>query len=444
MKRKIYADFKKSSRRSLFAVRLPALALRALVLLQGLLLPALVAGPASPAWAAAAVPALEQPGQSMIAGTPSQTDGAPILKSLIEKVKSFKDYEYESTLTTIGGRGKAVTESGRFYFKAPQMVRFEAIKAGSRSGSVVVKQPDGKIKGKAGGLLGAITITLSPDSKLLKTSNGYNILESDLSTLLAAVRSAVASGNRVLATQQPSPFPGLPKVYILELVGQGDSVVQRIALDADRKLPVSWSIFNDGKLFSVMNVSKLAVNANITDNLFVLGGISNDGKSIGVPAVPLDNILQSKIDAMGKAGVLNAEIVKDAGEAVTEMERVSRILKDGGMSEPSTESPGTETWSLTGRQRLMGRTARIESLVAPLRNLQHLVKTFESTHKDCAGISAQWNEDLDSIDQSVAKLYLLLDKDAPDQEVIQTEAENIRGQAGFLDALVLKISENLQ
>lgn len=427
---KFDVDLKKLSNRCLLALALTA----------SIAMPVNLESPA------AVTPLLEQPGQSMIAGTPAQSDGTPMLKSLIERVKSFKDYEYESTLTTVSGKGKAVTESGRFYFKAPHLVRFEAIKAGSRSGSVVVKQPDGKIKGKAGGLLGAITISLSPDSKLLKTSNGYNILESDLSTLLAAVRSAAASGHRVLATESPSNFPGLSKVYILELIGGGDNVLQRIALDPDRKLPVSWSIFNDGKLFSVMNVSKMAVNGNIGDNLFVLGGISQDGKSIGVPTSPLDNVLQSKIDAMGKAAVLNPEIVKDAGQAISEIERVSRILKEGGMTEESNAKPSAPTWSLTGRQRLMGRTARIESLVSPLRNLQHALQKFETTYKDrpdCQGLSAQWKEDLDSIDTSVARLYLMLDREAPDPNEITAEAENIHGQAGFLDALVLKISENM-
>ena len=390
-----------------------------------------------------ATPLLEQTGKSMVAGTPAEADGGTFLKSLIDRIKAINDYWYESTLTTFS-KGKPIKESGKFYFKAPELVRFEAISAGHRSGSIVVKQKNGKIKAKTGGLIGGLTLSLSPQSKLLRTSNGFNIIESDLVTLLEALRSELGTNYKCIATASPFLYPGLSKVYVLEFLRPGDSVAQRIALDPERMLPVAWSIFSDGKLFSVVQVSNMAINANIADDLFVLGGQAKGEKAMGWALAASDEILQSSISAMGAECIIDGAVLKNATQAISEIKRLTSLLEQTSMTEPDPKNPGKFAWSSSGRQVLISRTSQIELLTATLRNLQRAIQKFESSHtNDCEGVSAHWSENLDCIDPSISRLYAMFEQDLPDPQAIRKESKNISDQANFLDGVILRISESL-
>lgn len=385
-----------------------------------------------------ASPLTEQSSKSMIVGTAAETDGNPFLKSLTDRVKALKDYKYDSQLTTLT-KGKIIKESGKFYYKAPQMVRFEAVQAGNRSGSVVVKQSDGKIKARAGGLLGSITLNLSPQSKLLRTTNGYNIVDSDMKTLLETVRAAVGSSAKVVATQSPSDYPGLPKVYILEFLREGDSVAQRIAVDSERKLPLAWSVFNDGKLFSVVQFDKLATNANIADDLFVLGAKNGDSKSIAMVAISMEDNLRSKVEALCEQCTIGGDLVAKTKQLLDTVHKLTVALT----ADSQTRLGDKSGWSESGRELLLAKTNRVESLTSALRKLSPALKKFEASHgADAQGLNAHWTEDLNSIDGSISKLYEMLDQSNPDPQVVDAEARNISSNADFLDALLLKVSAN--
>lgn len=392
-------------------------------------------------------PLLEQTSKSIVAGAGAgaESDGSAALKALIDRVKVMRDYWYESKLTTINSKGKTIVEAGKFYFKAPQMVRFEATAAGQKTGSIVVKQPNGKIRAKAAGIFGGLTLSLSPHSKLLRTSNGYNIIESDLSTLLETLRQEVGTQLKCLSSSGPCSYPGLAKVYVLEFVGNGDAVSQRIALDTERKLPVAWTIFNGGKLFSVVQVGKLAVNADIDDALFVLGGPAKDEKAIGIAAIPYEDILQAKIDALGKDVVIDCSLCQAARNALAEVQREGKALSETSLTQPNASRPGGFVWSDDGRQALLSRTTKIESLANTVRNLTRGVSGFESSHQsECAGLTAQWNEDFQAIDESIENLYLALDNDTPDPKFLSGEAKNVADQAAYVESLLIKVEEQLQ
>lgn len=383
-----------------------------------------------------------QPATSMVVKLSGPSDGSSVLQSLIERVKMIKDYWYESTLTTFSEKGKAITESGRFYYKTPHMMRFEALKAGKRSGSVVVCQPDGKIRAKAGGLMGGLTLTLSPKSKLLRTSNGFNIVESDLSTLLESLRSAVKAGTKCLGTTSPSPYPGLTRAYILEFLDDSDQVSQRIALDTERKLPAEWTIFNNGKVFSLVQITKLAIDSNIADDMFFLGRDSEQQKGLSTSAIAVIDRLQEKVGAAG-VGVLNRDILDELKKASSELKRTSNLLGQESLTEHPADSPEKSIWSNFGRDILLTRATKIEAIAESLREMQPAIQNVENNHPDCTGLTKQWLNDLDSIDQNIANLYAMFESDDPDPESIVREAANISTKQTDIDAVILKISESL-
>lgn len=197
-------------------------------------------------------------------------DGSQLLKSMLEKARSLNAYSFDSILLT-KRNGKEVVETGKLYFKSPNLIRFEVEKAGKRSGAVVVRQADGKIRGKMGGILGKVKVTLSPDSKLLKTANDFSVLDSDLESLLS------------LAVKQLGPKQNcyLGKCHdlsgqIIELFADNGSLLFRIIVDPDKCLPQEWLLFKNKQFFSTVKFANLTALNDLPDSLFRLEGAMPD------------------------------------------------------------------------------------------------------------------------------------------------------------------------
>lgn len=379
----------------------------------------------------------EQSSSSMFSARSNAEDGSKFLQSIMDRVKAIKDYWYESTLTTFNEKGKRVTESGRFYFKTPRMIRFEALKAGKRSGSVVVCQPDGKIRAKAGGLMGGITLTLSPKSKLLRASNGYNIVKSDLLSLLESLRASLNSGVRCLVTGSPGPYRGLSSAYVMEFI-DGDVVSQRIALDSERKLPVEWAIFDNGKILSLAHIYKLAIDSNIADTLFYLERSPEESK--GLDASEMAVVERLRLSA---TNVLNNETIADIKMAINELKTISEILSRDGLTEPGTDGLATVAWLQHGRAVLLSRATKIELLSNSLIEVRPAIQNFEINHSECANATDDWLNSLELIDQSVWNLYHMLETDEPAPKAIVAEAKNINAHTHRLESVIQQISECL-
>lgn len=396
-----------------------------------------------------------QSADSMVIPKFGANDGKSLLNSLLGKVKGMHDYWYESTLTTFQ-KQKPVTEKGRFYFKTPDLVRFEAIDAGSRSGSVVVKQADGKIKAKAGGFLSGIIVNLSPDSKLLKTSNGYSIVESDLSTLLEGVLHG-AAGHNLVASPSPCSYPGLGRALILELLGADNLVLQRIAIDQESKLPVDWLIFDKDKLTSICHIDKLVSNANIADNLFRLGRESTIASGDLTKSLAGTDFLcaglERKLAATSQNTPLDSQAKFDIKSLLDQITVEATQLRNDASAGQSanatdivnydqTDSASTTAVRTSAAPVLLIRTAAIESMVNSLRRASPAIKNFDAiTGSDTgsAALATAWDLSLANITESVANLYNLLYAEKTDFKAINEEGDRVVEQTKKLEGILQQI-----
>lgn len=390
---------------------------------------------------------------SMLAGKDNVRDGEAFLRQLMERVGNSKDYIYESTLIAYL-RGKPVSEQGRFYFKSPNMIRFEVTAAKGKTGSVVVRQPDGKIRAKAGGLLSGITVTLSPDSRMLRTANGINILDSDLVSLLQRVRDRAKGQRKIVATKSPTKVPGHENIHVVELLNN-DSVMERIIIDAARQLPIEWLLFQENKLDSFVKFTSLRINPGNAEELFYLEKDKSSAKGLegGLTSQADKLVAQASIKNGSRTLPLNSVVFKDVSDILSILRRQADSLSRDNLSDGPASTKGSEVfemdeanrqsatnasttakWSKDGREVLLLRLTSMESMLAPLLLLS---KSFAESGlpSDLASIGEEWRASADNIDRSMGRLVELFEEDDVYQANIEAEARNIRDEADRLKDL---------
>lgn len=387
---------------------------------------------------------------SLLNGKENVSDGEIFLRQLMDRVRNSKDYVYESTLIAYL-KGKPVSEQGRFYFKSPNMVRFEVTAAKGKTGSVVVRQPDGKIRAKAGGLLGGITVTLSPDSRLLRTANGINILDSDLVSLMQRVRDQAKGQRRIITTKSPTRVAGYDNIYVVELLNN-DFVVERIIVDAARQLPVEWLLFEENRLDSYVKFTSLKMNPGNAEELFYLEKDKASAKGFEDGLTSQADRLMNQARTADGALPLNSVNLRDVSDILSVLRRqadsLSRdtlsdgttLTSSGGVFEMEGSQPGAinnapaSGWSKDGKEVLLLRLSSMESLMAPVLSLS---KSFADSvvSGDLAPIAEQWRASAGNIDRSTARLVNLFEEDSVYQANIEAEAKNIRDEADKLKAL---------
>ena len=197
-------------------------------------------------------------------------DGAEFIEKMIKSAEAYDDYTFEFTMTAY--KSGTVVEDGKFFFKKPRLIRME--ETGSfRHGSIAILGKNGKVKGKAGGPLGLFTVELSPHSSLLRSANGYPMVDSDLLSLAQALKQFLKNGDTARVTAEPTSLPA-GNVYILEVYhdfAKGD-LFKRVAVDSHTMLPVEWWDFENNKLVSRSIWRSFKGNIGLSDDVFTVKG----------------------------------------------------------------------------------------------------------------------------------------------------------------------------
>ncbi len=202
-----------------------------------------------------------------------QVDGKGFLAGLLKTAAGFEDYTYKSLVVTFLG-GKQVEKSGNFFFKKPNLVRVEDDSGSGALGSLVVRQADGRIRGSAGPGLRFLKMTLSKDSHFLQLPNGYNVIDSDLTSLLRTIDREVNSGSTIKVTKTPVPARKTGELaYVVDVTaGSGESarLTDRIIVNPQTNVPTEWDVFRGGSLLSITYFGNFRANVGLADSLFKL------------------------------------------------------------------------------------------------------------------------------------------------------------------------------
>jgi outer membrane lipoprotein-sorting protein/biotin operon repressor len=370
------------------------------------------------------------------------SDGTSQVKSMLERTRQMKAYSFDSVLYTFKN-GKQIVETGKLYFKSPNLIRFEVTQGGKRSGSVVVRQPDGKIRGKMGGALSGIKVVLSPDSRLLKAANGFSVLESDLGSLLSVAVERLKDQNSCLT----GSIPEVP-MSLIELVSRDGSLISRMTVDVTSKLPEEWSLFEGGKLFSTVKFSNLKMWAALPDSFFKLEGEgrpSEDSTQLlahdrGISMSPTEYRLRLQemkgqpLSCERLAEELKCFVGPGADSvrltairnAINSLRLIS--TKICSLELPLPLAQQEQQWAAVNRSRIVFSISQLELLLSALQLAQPMMEERQSVQ--CA---EKWGDSLSACREQVWKLYDEIDRDSPDVSAFDRARQALKESVSLLD-----------
>ena len=380
---------------------------------------------AAPSWAGVTVDEALLSPQSLTAS--SGNDGRDELQSMLDRVRKLKGYTYDSVLTTYTS-GKPIVEVGKLYFKSPNLIRFEVIKSGSRSGAVVVKQADGKIRGHMGGAFRGIKLTLSPDSKILKSANGFSIMQADLESLLSGADRKAKSDFKCLAVG-----PGSGRPAVVELLESDGDVKDRIAVDSRVKLPSEWNIFNSNKLVSALQLNNVEAHSDLSDNLFTFDSDS-ESKSLVCDSLSATSGLGALKTAPDRP--IDVATCKDIERMIKQMTVLADYI-------PSEVAQG-DGWATGSRESLLSTCVDLESLqyaLSPVSGAISNTNNGGSANHNSANIASQWNSSTASFHTALDQLFDQLSNDQPDSAAVKKAASDLKAAVKALRAASERIED---
>jgi outer membrane lipoprotein-sorting protein len=200
-------------------------------------------------------------------------DGKKLVEQIYKALADLRDYKFDSILYMCKPDLQE-SGAGTYFFKRPDLVRLQVRSNGLKNGTIVVKQPDGRIRVSGGSKLRFLKMNVDPDSRVLQTPNGFNVIKSDLATLFASVNAAIASGSKAEISPAPVSINRFKQnVTILQLLKQengAERLTDRIFIDPKTDTPVEWDIFRNGNRYSVTVFDNFTANLGLPDDEFNL------------------------------------------------------------------------------------------------------------------------------------------------------------------------------
>ncbi len=196
--------------------------------------------------------------------------GNSYLDSLHSAASNFRDYECFCHLMTVKGDKWKDFAGAKIFYKQKELIRIEVKSKDYRNGSVVVRESDGKIRGKGGGALSLMTMTLRPDSRTLALPTGFNLVDSNFVSLYNSLRQELAKGSEA-SVSAPMQIPSFDQpVQVLLLRKKGGGILHVVYLSPSTKMPIAWNTWKDGQSSALVFFDEFRANKGLSDELFRL------------------------------------------------------------------------------------------------------------------------------------------------------------------------------
>lgn len=192
----------------------------------------------------------------------SSLDPAALARESYSRIDSYR--------VTLNSRSEGTEENIRYYYKKPGFIRMDFIEP--HKGAVLVYDPEKKeVKLRPFGILKSFVLTLSPDSRLIRSAKGHTVDKSDIGALLKNVSALEKEGkNDVLRDEDI----GGRKSTVVSVEGRGGYTVDgthKYLLWLDKKtfLPLKVMAYDaDGKLDEEVLMEDLEVNVEFPPDFF--------------------------------------------------------------------------------------------------------------------------------------------------------------------------------
>jgi outer membrane lipoprotein-sorting protein len=197
-------------------------------------------------------------------------DGESFITKMIEEAERLQDYSLVFETKTFK-KSSTVVERGNLYFKKPKLMRLEETGEFNK-GAVAVIGKDGKARAHSGGLTQFVTVTVSPDNKMLDAANGDRMEDSDFLSLARQLKERLKQGQVSRVNKEPDTIGGISEsTFVLEVFHPNNPklVLKRIYVDPKTKLPIRWDDY-DYKYPCLSTWKNVKTNTGLSDDLFKL------------------------------------------------------------------------------------------------------------------------------------------------------------------------------
>ncbi len=192
-----------------------------------------------------------------------------LLNSLKTKWTAIQDYQ--CMMRSRNRLGDLKDEKKfQFSFKKPHQVRTE-VTDGDKKGSVLTRDATGKIRGKKGGVLGIVAITLSEDDERVTNLRGRKFYLADWGSVIKEYFDAANKGWKL--TQLPDERFNESDCYVLQMEGRDSrSPVTKdvIYIDKASSLILCRRQYEGQTLVNEVVWWDIHLNLGLDDSLFTL------------------------------------------------------------------------------------------------------------------------------------------------------------------------------
>lgn len=197
-------------------------------------------------------------------------DGEAFIHNMHKEANQLNDYTLTFEMRTFK-KHETVVEGGKLYFKKPKLMRLEET-GEFQKGAVAVIGKDGKARAHPGGISKFVTLTLSPDNKMLNAANGDRLEDCDFVSLALMLKGHLERGAQSRVSAKPVTASGLTEpVHVLEVFRPNNpkDVIKRVYVDPKSHLPVRWDDY-DYKDPCLSTWKDVKTNVGLADDLFKL------------------------------------------------------------------------------------------------------------------------------------------------------------------------------